>query len=164
LVSLLLSTAISALGGVLAGINPALTYAAHAINITVSFAIVTVLFAMIYKFLPNIELKWKDAMIGATFTSALFAIGKFLIGLYLGRASATSAYGAAGSVVILLLWVYYSAQILYLGAEFTKVYARSHASPSELGAEPPRAGAVPPKKPASRPDGPRGFDGRQRLV
>jgi membrane protein len=89
----------------------------------VSFALVTVLFAMIYKLLPDVEIAWRDVWVGAAFTSLLFAIGKYLIGLYLGHSAVASAYGAAGSLVVLLVWVYYSAQIMLFGAEFTHVYA-----------------------------------------
>jgi membrane protein len=92
-------------------------------NFVFSFVVVTVLFAMIYKVLPDVKIAWGDVMIGAVVTALLFMIGKFLIELYLGYSSVASVYGAAGSLVILLMWVYYSAQILYFGAEFTKVYA-----------------------------------------
>lgn len=93
------------------------------VNILVSLGVVTLLFAMIYRFLPDVRLKWRDVWTGALITAVLFSIGKFLIGLYLGRSSIASSYGAAGSIVVLLVWVYYSAQIILLGAEFTRVYA-----------------------------------------
>ncbi|HEX9871857.1 MAG TPA: YihY/virulence factor BrkB family protein [Candidatus Tectomicrobia bacterium] len=93
-------------------------------NFLFSFSIVTLLFAMIYKALPDLDIAWGDVLIGAVVTALLFMIGKFLIELYLGYSSIASVYGAAGSLVILLMWVYYSAQILYVGAEFTKVYAQ----------------------------------------
>ncbi len=131
LVSLLLSTAIDAFGAFVMGRWPALQVAAHAINILLSLAIITVLFALIYKILPNVKLKWHDVWTGAFVTALLFSIGKFLIGFYLGRASTASPYGAAGSVIVILLWLYYSAQIVYLGAEFTKVHARLHGSHRE---------------------------------
>ena len=86
-----------------------------------SILVFTLLFAMIYKVLPDAEVAWRDVWIGALMTAVLFAVGKFLIGLYLGRSSVASAYGAAGSLIVLLLWIYYSAQILLFGAEFTKV-------------------------------------------
>lgn len=89
---------------------------------------VTLLFAMIFKFLPEIKIPWKDVWLGAAVTSALFSLGKFLIGLYLGRSEVGSTFGAAGSLVILLIWVYYSAQILFFGAEFTQVYANRYGS------------------------------------
>jgi membrane protein len=83
---------------------------------------------MIYKFLPDIKLEWRDVLIGAIVTAVLFTIGKTLIGMYLGRASIGSTYGAAGSLVVVLVWIYYSAQIFFFGAEFTQVYARAHGS------------------------------------
>jgi membrane protein len=89
----------------------------------VSFAVITVLFAFIFKVLPNVNLRWSDVSLGALLTSLLFTAGKSLLGLYLGRAGFTDTYGAAGSLVILLVWVYYSAQVLFLGAEFTRAYA-----------------------------------------
>ena len=93
------------------------------LNIALLFAIVTFLFAVIYKILPDATIKWRDALIGASFTGVLFLIGKFLIGYYLGSSKSLSTYGAAASLILLLSWVYYSSIILYFGAEFTKVYA-----------------------------------------
>jgi membrane protein len=89
----------------------------------VSFVVLTVLFAFIFKVLPRVPLHWGDVTMGAVATSLLFAAGKFLLGLYLGRSSFTDTYGAAGSLIIILVWVYYSAQVLFLGAEFTRAYA-----------------------------------------
>ena len=89
----------------------------------VSFVVLTVLFAFIFKVLPSVPLHWGDVTIGAVATSLLFAAGKFLLGVYLGKAGFTDTYGAAGSLVIVLVWVYYSAQVLFLGAEFTRAYA-----------------------------------------
>ena len=86
------------------------------------------LFAMTFKVLPNVEIRWRDVWIGASVTALLFTVGKFLLGLYLGRATVGSAYGTAGSLVAVLVWVYYSAQILYLGAEFTQAYAHMYGS------------------------------------
>jgi hypothetical protein len=94
----------------------------------VSFVVVMFLFAAIYKLLPDIYLKWSDVIVGACFTSLLFTIGKQLIGIYLGKASFGSTYRAAGSLVVVLMWVYYSAQLFFLGAEFTKVYTREFGS------------------------------------
>lgn len=94
----------------------------------VSFVFVTVLFGLIYKILPDVQLTWRDVAIGATITSLLFTLGKFLIGFYLGHATIASTYGAAGSVVTLLVWVYYSAVIFFYGAEITKVYATRYGS------------------------------------
>jgi membrane protein len=128
LVSLLLSAAIAAFGGFITGFFPAFVVAAQLVNAVLSLAIITVLFALIYKVLPNVELHWRDVWTGALATAVLFTIGKFLIGFYLGKASTASPYGAAGSVIVILLWVYYSALIVYFGAEFTKVFAREHGS------------------------------------
>lgn len=100
----------------------------HSIQLVVSFGLVTVLFALIFQYLPDLDIKWKDVWFGAAFTSLLFVIGKFALGLYLGKAAVGSNFGAAGSLVVLLIWVYYSAQILFFGAEFTQVYARSYGS------------------------------------
>lgn len=93
------------------------------LNILILFGIISLLFAVIYKVLPDAKIKWKDAFVGARFTGILFLIGKFLIGYYLGSSDLASTYGAAASVIIILSWVYYTSIILYFGAEFTKVYA-----------------------------------------
>jgi membrane protein len=98
------------------------------VDLTLSFAMTTLLFAMIYKYIPRERLAWSDVWTGAAFTALLFTIGKFLIGLYLGKSSFNSAYGATGSLVILLLWIYYSAQIFLLGAEFTRVVTYEYGS------------------------------------
>ncbi len=100
------------------------------VNNVLSFAVVTLLFAAIYKVLPDAEIRWSDVWIGAVVTSVLFVIGKAVIGLYLGHASVGSTYGAAGSLLVFLVWVYYAAQILFFGAEFTQVYARTRGSES----------------------------------
>ena len=113
---------------------------AEGLNLVVSFALVTVTFAMIYKIIPRVRIGWRDVWIGAAVTALLFAIGKSLIGLYLGRSTFASGFGAAGSLVVLLVWVYYSAQIFLLGAEFTWVYAHS------LGSRCDRARRRPPKR------------------
>jgi membrane protein len=96
------------------------------LDIVVSFGGVTLLFAMIFKYLPDVKIRWRDVWLGAAVTALLFTLGKFLLGLYLGRASVASAYGAAGALVIVMLWAYYSSQILFFGAEFTQVYAKSY--------------------------------------
>jgi membrane protein len=93
------------------------------IYVVFDFAVVVLLFAMIFKFLPDVEIQWRDVWIGAVMTAILFGIGKWLLGFYLGSGAAASAYGAASSLITLLLWVYYSSQILLFGAEFTQVYA-----------------------------------------
>ena len=98
------------------------------INFLISYVLVTVMFAAIYKVLPDRDLTWRDVFIGAAVTGLLFTIGKSLIGLYLGSSSMASSYGAAGGLLIMLVWIYYSAQIFLLGAEFTKVYASNYGS------------------------------------
>lgn len=128
LVSLLLSAAAAALTGPLARLAPGVGWLGPLLDLVLSLVLVTVLFALIFKVLPDAEIEWRDVWIGAFMTAVLFAIGKFLIGLYLGRSSVASGYGAMGSLVVLLLWVYYSAQILLFGAEFTKVYAQKFGS------------------------------------
>ncbi|HUP46556.1 MAG TPA: YihY/virulence factor BrkB family protein [Thermoanaerobaculia bacterium] len=127
LVSLVLDAVISAMGDYLTRVIGGEAMM-QAIQLVVSLGVVTLLFAMMFKYLPDIEIEWRDVWLGAAFTSLLFVIGKFAIGLYLGKAAVGSSYGAAGSLVILLLWIYYSAQILFFGAEFTQVYARSRGS------------------------------------
>ncbi len=97
-------------------------------NVAISLGVFTVLFALIYKYLPDINIAWKDVLVGALFTSILFSIGKELLGLYLGNGSFGSTYGAAGSVVTVLAWIYYSVQIMLFGAEFTQVYTRKYGS------------------------------------
>ena len=98
------------------------------VNFLFSFALVTLLFAMIYKILPAVRIAWRDVIVGSVITALLFSVGKFLIGVYLGNSAVASSYGAAGSVILVLVWVYYSAQIFLLGAEFTKVYAHRYGS------------------------------------
>lgn len=124
MVSLLLSALLSGLGKFLSDLLPMSSMVMQAINFGISFGVTTVLFALIFKVLPDAYVRWRDVWVGAAVTALLFSLGRFLIGLYLGRASVSSAYGAAGSLVVVLLWVYYSAQILFLGAEFTQVYAK----------------------------------------
>jgi membrane protein len=101
---------------------------ASALNILFSYLIVTVMFAMIYKIMPRVRIAWRDVWTGAAMTGILFTVGKYLIGLYIGRSGVSSTFGAAGSLVVILLWVYYSAQIFLLGAEFTWVYAHRFGS------------------------------------
>lgn len=121
----------------------------HAIQLVVSFAVVTVLFAAIFRILPDLKIAWHDVWFGAVFTALLFVLGKFGLGLYLGKAAVGSAYGAAGSLVILLVWVFWSAQILFFGAEFTQVYARAFGSlKGDTSKKEARAKA---KKPEDRP-------------
>jgi membrane protein len=127
LISLVLDAVIAAMGPYLARLVGGVAVA-HVIELTVSFVVATVLFAAIFRILPDLKIAWHDVWFGAVFTSILFVLGKWGLGLYLGKAAVGSAYGAAGSLVILLVWVYWSAQILLLGAEFTQVYARTFGS------------------------------------
>jgi membrane protein len=128
LVSLILSAGLSALGSFMVGLLSAQETIWQAINFMVSFGVITLLFAMIFKVLPDVKIAWRDVWIGAIITALLFNFGKLLFGLYLGRSSVTSVYGAAGSLVVVLLWVYYSAQILFFGAKFTQVYSNRYGS------------------------------------
>jgi len=112
------------------------------INLLVSFGLVTLLFALIYKILPEADISWRDVWMGAIVTSVLFTLGKYLIGLYLGSSNVGSAYGAAGSLLVILVWIYYSAQIFLFGAEFTYVYARKFGSLAILTEDP-----TPPERP-----------------
>jgi membrane protein len=93
-------------------------------NALVSFVVIGLMFAVIYRLLPDVRLAWRNVWVGAAVTALLFTLGKSLIGLYLGRSAAASVYGAAGSFVVILIWIYYSAQVFFFGAEFTKVYSR----------------------------------------
>jgi membrane protein len=128
LLSLLLSGVLIALGQILGDRLPGHVDVLRIGNLLFLFSVMTLLCAVIYKILPDISIAWGDVLIGALLTSLLFMVGKFLIGAYLGMSRIASAYGAAGSLVIVLVWVYYSAQILYFGAEFTKVYAHRFGS------------------------------------
>ena len=128
MVSLVASAALAALGKWWSPVFGAWETAAQAVNFVFSFAMVTVIFAMIYKIMPRARVQWHDVWIGAGVTALLFTVGKHLIGLYIGKSSVASGYGAAGSLVVVLVWVYYSAQIFLLGAEFTWVYARTYGS------------------------------------
>ncbi|HKT61156.1 MAG TPA: YihY/virulence factor BrkB family protein [Gemmatimonadales bacterium] len=122
LVSLLVNTALSAFNRYLGRVFPAFTVVWEASNVLVSLGVVTLLFALIYQVLPDVRLRWRDVWVGALVTAGFFSIGKQAIGLYLGTSSVASSYGAAGSVVVLLVWVYYTAQVVLLGAEFTRYY------------------------------------------
>ncbi len=103
-------------------------WTAQLLDVVISFGGVTLLFALIFKYLPDVKIGWRDVWLGAAVTAILFTLGKYLLGMYLGRASVASAYGAAGTLVVIMLWAYYSAQILFFGAEFTQVYARSYGT------------------------------------
>lgn len=135
LVSLLASAALSALTSRFLG-GKALV--AEVVNFALTLLVATALFALIFKLLPDVRMAWKDTFVGAAATALLFVIGKTLIGLYLGRGAVGSAYGAAGSVVVVLVWVYYSSLVLFYGAEVTQIYANRHGSNVTL-----RRGAVP---------------------
>ncbi|HSV18798.1 MAG TPA: YhjD/YihY/BrkB family envelope integrity protein [Casimicrobiaceae bacterium] len=128
LVSLVISAALSALGSWWGGLFGELEWLLHLVNLLVSFAVITVMFALMYKILPRVSIGWHDVWIGAAVTALLFTIGKFLVGLYLGKASVASGFGAAGSFAVILVWVYYSAQIFLLGAEFTWVFAHRYGT------------------------------------
>lgn len=128
LVSLVVSAGLSAVDTYMTSLMPGAEVLFTILNFVVSMALITLLFAMIYRFLPDVRIAWRDVWVGAAFTALLFTIGKFLIGLYLGRSSVSSVFGAAGSLVVVLLWIYYSTQILFFGAEMTQVYARHRGS------------------------------------
>lgn len=128
LVSLVLSAGLSGVVNFLGSLLPGIGALLQLANFLLSFAVTTLLFGLIYKVLPDVKIAWSDVWSGAIVTSLLFSIGRFALGLYLGNSSFGSTYGAAGSVVIILVWVYYAAQILFFGAEFTQVYARRYGS------------------------------------
>jgi membrane protein len=127
-VSLIVSAVLTAVTSIVGGFLPIDAATAHILDLVVSFAFITLLFAVIYKFVPDVRIAWRDVWIGAAVTSLLFAIGKYLIGFYLGHSAVTSIYGAAGSLVTLLLWVYYSSLMFFFGAELTQVYATRYGS------------------------------------
>jgi membrane protein len=123
LVSMVISAFLNGIQAVIYDYSQNMPGVWQALNVLVSFCIITLLFAMIYKYLPDAKITWNDVMIGAAITSVLFSVGKYLIGFYLGQVALGSAYGAAGSFVVLLIWTHYSALICFFGAEFTQVYA-----------------------------------------
>ena len=128
MVSLAVSTALTAFGNYLDAILPFGKIILTVLNVLVSLLLISCLFAAIYKVLPDRDLRWSDVVIGAIATAILFTIGKSLISWYIGSSAVASSFGAAGALIVLLLWVYYSAQTFLLGAEFTKVYATTHGS------------------------------------
>ena len=130
LVSLLMSAAIAAAGKFFGQFLPAPEALLHLASLALSFVVITVLFALLYKIVPDTRIEWQDVWVGAAVTSALFSTGKFLIGYYIGKSGVGSAYGAAASLVVFLVWIYYSAQVFFLGAEFTRVYADRRGSRS----------------------------------
>jgi len=134
LVSLVLNAAVSALSNFLSNALPGSDFLWQIVNLIVTIGVITLMFALLYKFLPDVKIAWSDVWIGAAVTAVLFTIGQFVLGLYLGSGSIGSAWGGAGSLVIILVWIYYSAQIFFLGAEFTQVYTNrygSHVRPKE---------------------------------
>jgi membrane protein len=145
MVSLAMSAALAALGEW------------WALDLAASFLLTTLLFALIYKIIPRVRIRWSDVWAGAAVTAALFAVGKFLIGLYLGRAGIASAFGAAGALVAVMVWVYYSAQIFLLGAEFTKLKSahenehRAHPHHARRQPDPSRSAAALHSRQAERP-------------
>jgi membrane protein len=132
LVSLLLSAALSAMATYASSFLPIPPVALHAVDFLFSVFFIAALMALIFKLLPDVKIAWGDVWVGAALTSLLFTAGKFLIGFYIGKSVTMSAYGAAGSVVIILAWIYYSAQLLYFGAEFTHVYSKECGSQCKL--------------------------------
>ena len=143
LVSLMLSAAITFLAQSIGGLVSGMEILAHLLNFALSFGVVTALFALMFKFLPDAVIAWKDVWLGAAITAVLFTVGKFGLGFYLGASSVASAYGAAGSLIVLLLWVYYSSQIFFFGAEFTQVWANrfgSHVIPADDAKPAPKPG------------------------
>jgi membrane protein len=135
LVSLIVSAALDAVGKWVGGIVPVHVIIWKTIDFVFSLGVITLLFAMIFKMLPDVRMAWRDVWVGSVITALLFTIGKFLLGAYLGRSSLSSAYGAVGSFVVVLLWVYYSAQILLFGAAFVRVYADRWGSHSRPGSD-----------------------------
>jgi membrane protein len=130
LLSLVASIAITTIANFFHSILPTSAFALHAATFAASFVIVTLIFGAIYKLLPDVSLRWNDVLMGASVTSLLFTVGKQLLAIYLGRVGFESTYGAAWTLVLFLVWVYYSAQLFFLGAEFTKAYTRSFGSHS----------------------------------
>ncbi len=139
IVSLVLSAGLAALGNWWGGYLGNWEFVLQTLNFVVSFAVVTVVFAAIYKFMPHAKIEWPNVWVGALVTALLFTIGKFLISLYIGKSGVASGFGAAGSFAVLLVWVYYSAQIFLLGAEFTWVYTHRNAPPPDAAPVPVRS-------------------------
>ena len=123
LISMIVSAVLSAVTAYFNYLVPGATFAWHIVDLMVSFGVVTLLFALLFRYVPDERVTWRDVWIGAVATALLFDIGKFLIGFYIGKSSVGSMFGAAGSVVVILAWVYYSSQLVFFGAEFTHVYA-----------------------------------------
>ncbi len=151
IVSLVLSSVLAALGKWWGPMFANLTLLAGAVNFLVSFAFTMAGFAMIYKIMPRVNVHWRDVAVGAAVTSLLFTLGKSLIGLYIGKSSVASGFGAAGSLVVLLVWVYYSAQIFLFGAEFTWAYAHTYGSRRKVDRNAPVAPVDPDDEPEAGP-------------
>jgi len=149
MVSLVLGAATAALGKWWSGAFGSWEVLTQSVNIVLGFAVTTVGFAMIYKLMPRVKVQWRDVWLGAAVTALLFTIGQFLIGLYIGKSGIASGFGAAASLIVIFVWVYYSAQIFLLGAEFTWIYARTFGSKRDMPAGSPTLGA-----PDSRPPQP----------
>ena len=128
LVSLVMTALLTGFSQLLGSLMGGAEFIGHVLDLVVSFGFITLLFAMIYKFVPDVQIQWNDVWIGAGLTALLFTIGKYLIGLYLGSSGVSSVYGGAGSLVTVLLWVYYSSLIFLMGAEFTQGYATTYGS------------------------------------
>ena len=128
LISMIVSAVLSAVTAYFSYLLPGANFLWHIADLVVSFGVVMLLFALLFRYVPDEHVTWKDVWIGAAATALLFDIGKFLIGFYIGQSSVGSMFGAAGSVVVILAWVYYSSQLVFLGAEFTHVYAKHHGS------------------------------------
>jgi len=141
-VSLVVNAWLAALGRFASHLLPASEGLLEVANAMLSFVVITTLFAAIYRIMPDTRIEWRDVALGAAVTSLLFTVGKFLIGLYLGKATFASTYGAAASIVVLIVWVYYSGQIFFLGAEFTKAFADRYGSKPATILEPQRSIAL----------------------
>jgi membrane protein len=137
LVSLLLSAGLAYLGRSFGELVPMPPFVLQVINFVVSFAVITVLFGLMFKYVPSAKVAWRNVVVGAVGTALLFTIGKLLLGLYLGKASVGSTYGAAGSFVAVIVWIYYSAQIFFFGAEFTHVYSQARGTETGAAAKRP---------------------------
>lgn len=149
LISLVVTTALAAFGGYLEGLAPGVPVLMQAVNFILSFLVITVLFALVFKYLPDAEVAWRDVWFGALVTAALFTIGKYAIGLYLGRSAPGTPFGAAGSLVAFVVWVYYSGLIVFFGAELTQVTAR-HAG-REIKPTENAESVADPREPSARP-------------
>lgn len=148
MVSLVISAGLAAVGSYATDLFPGWELVMRLLNIAVSLSITTVLFALIFKMMPQAKIDWRDVWVGSFVTAVLFEVGKLLIGLYIGKSSVSSSFAAAGSLVVVLLWVYYAAQVFLLGAEFTWVYANEHGSRAHDGVdtETGKKAELPPSK------------------